>query len=600
MAEVTLVEAVNLALARAMDDDPNVVVLGEDVGVNGGVFRATAGLQQRFGADRVIDTPLAELLISGLCVGMATQGLKPVGEIQFMGFIYPCIDQLVNHASRMRNRTQGRLSCPMVLRTPYGAGIRAPEHHSESTEAMLAHIPGLRVVMPSSPERAYGLLLAAIRDPDPVVFLEPTRIYRAAKGEVEDDGEALPLDVAFVLREGRDVTLISWGAMVKETSAAAEELAADGIDAEVIDLATLKPYDEDTVLVFGREDRTLRDRARGCADRRVRRRDRGSDRRTWSVLAARAGRARHRLRYDHAAAAPRAGVHAFGRPHRRRRAQRVPILAERGSRMRQFNLPDLGEGLEEAEIVTWYVNEGDHVVTDQPLVSVETDKAVVEVPSPSERPYRAAVRRQGRSGEGGVATRRVCGRSAGGHRHSRRRARPRRKGHPRARDRARSPHALAALQVLPAVRALARKLDVDLNLVQATGPGGTITRADVERAAKSMADAGPAEPLRGMRRAMAQRMTAAHAEVARTTVTDEADIEDWQKGDDITIRLVHAIAAACQSRAFAQCLVQCASRGAAPDRPHRHRDCGRSRRRADRAGLAQCRRARCQGFACGA
>ena len=248
MAEVTLVEAVTLALARAMDEDPNVVVLGEDVGVNGGVFRATAGLQQRFGADRVIDTPLAELLISGLCVGMATQGLKPVGEIQFMGFMYPCIDQLVNHASRIRTRTQGRLSCPMVLRTPYGAGIRAPEHHSESTEAMLAHIPGLRVVTPSSPERAYGLLLGAIRDPDPVVFLEPTRIYRAAKGNVEDDGEALPLDVAFILREGRDVTLISWGAMVKETSAAAEELALEGIDVEVIDLATLKPYDEDAVL----------------------------------------------------------------------------------------------------------------------------------------------------------------------------------------------------------------------------------------------------------------------------------------------------------------------------------------------------------------
>jgi 2-oxoisovalerate dehydrogenase E1 component beta subunit len=248
MAEVTLVEAVTLALARAMNEDPNVVVLGEDVGVNGGVFRATAGLQQRFGADRVIDTPLAELLISGLCVGMATQGLKPVGEIQFMGFMYPCIDQLLNHASRMRTRTQGRLSCPMVLRTPSGAGIRAPEHHSESTEAMLAHIPGLRVVTPSSPERAYGLLLGAIRDPDPVVFLEPTRIYRAAKGNVEDDGEALSLDVAFILREGRDVTLISWGAMVKETSAAAEELAADGIDAEVIDLATLKPYDEDAVL----------------------------------------------------------------------------------------------------------------------------------------------------------------------------------------------------------------------------------------------------------------------------------------------------------------------------------------------------------------
>jgi 2-oxoisovalerate dehydrogenase E1 component beta subunit len=248
MPELTLVEAINLALARAMEEDPDVIVLGEDVGVNGGVFRATAGLQQRFGSDRVIDTPLAELSISGICVGMAAQGLKPVGEIQFMGFLYPCIDQLVNHASRLRNRTQGRLSCPMVLRTPHGAGIRAPEHHSESTEAMLAHIPGLRVVMPSSPERAYGLLLAAIRDPDPVVFLEPTRIYRAAKGQVEDSGEALPLDVAFVLREGRSITLISWGAMVKETLAAADELAAEEIEAEVIDLATLKPYDEATVL----------------------------------------------------------------------------------------------------------------------------------------------------------------------------------------------------------------------------------------------------------------------------------------------------------------------------------------------------------------
>src|SRR5712671_2732038 len=246
--EMTLVEAINVALARALADDPNVVLLGEDIGVNGGVFRATVGLQQRFGRERVIDTPLAEALIGGLCVGMAAQGLKPVGEIQFMGFLYPCIDQLVNHASRLRHRTQGRLTCPMVLRVPHGAGIRAPEHHSESAEAMLAHIPGLRVVMPSSPERAYGLLLAAIRDPDPVVFLEPTRIYRASKGQVEDNGEALPLDVAFVLRQGRDVTLISWGAAVKETLAAADELAAEGIDAEVIDLATLKPYDEETVL----------------------------------------------------------------------------------------------------------------------------------------------------------------------------------------------------------------------------------------------------------------------------------------------------------------------------------------------------------------
>lgn len=248
MPEMTLVEAVNLALARAMLEDPDVVVLGEDVGVNGGVFRATAGLQKRFGPERVIDTPLSELLISGACVGMAAQGLKPVGEIQFMGFLYPCIDQLVNHASRLRTRTQGRLTCPMVLRVPYGAGIRAPEHHSESTEAMLTHIPGLRVVVPSSPAQAYGLLLAAIRNPDPVVFLEPTRIYRSVKDEVADSGDALPLDVAFVLKEGRDVTIVSWGAMLKETLLAAEQLGGTGISAEVIDVATLKPYDEETIL----------------------------------------------------------------------------------------------------------------------------------------------------------------------------------------------------------------------------------------------------------------------------------------------------------------------------------------------------------------
>ncbi len=247
MPKVNLVEAVNMALARAMADDESVIVLGEDVGVNGGVFRATVGLQERFGPDRVIDTPLSEALIGGLCVGMAAQGLKPVGEIQFMGFIYPCIDQLVNHASRLRTRTQGRLSCPMVLRTPHGGGIHAPEHHSESTEAMLAHIPGLRVVIPSSPGRAYGLLLAAIRDPDPVVFLEPARLYRSGREDVNDDGKALPLDTAFILREGSDVTLVSWGAALKEVLAAAELLAEEGLSCEVIDLATLKPYDEDTI-----------------------------------------------------------------------------------------------------------------------------------------------------------------------------------------------------------------------------------------------------------------------------------------------------------------------------------------------------------------
>jgi pyruvate dehydrogenase E1 component beta subunit len=248
MTAVTLVEAVNLALRREMKDDPNVVVLGQDVGVDGGVFRATVGLTERFGVERVIDTPLAEALITGMAIGMAVEGLKPVAEIQFSGFGYTVIDQLVNHAGRLRHRTQGRLGCPMVLRTPCGAGIRAPEHHSESPESMFAHIPGIRVVYPSSPRRAYGLLLAAIRDPDPVVFLEPTRLYRLFKEEVSDDGQALALDACITLREGTDITLVTWGPMVSETLGVADELGSQGIAAEVIDVATLKPLDLDSIL----------------------------------------------------------------------------------------------------------------------------------------------------------------------------------------------------------------------------------------------------------------------------------------------------------------------------------------------------------------
>lgn len=248
MKQVTLLNAVNMGLNSEMTADPTVVLLGEDIGCNGGVFRATAGLQEKFGKQRVIDTPLSETLIAGMSIGMAAEGLKPVAEIQFMGFIYSTIDQIINHASRMRNRTRGRLSCPMVLRAPFGGGIHAPEHHSESTEAIFAHIPGLRVVIPSSPGRAYGLLLAAIRDPDPVIFLEPKRVYRLVKQEVEDNGEALPLDVCFILREGTDVTLVSWGAMIHETVMAAEQLEASGISAEVIDVATIKPLDMNTIL----------------------------------------------------------------------------------------------------------------------------------------------------------------------------------------------------------------------------------------------------------------------------------------------------------------------------------------------------------------
>ena len=186
VANLALIEAINLALRSEMRRDPDVVMLGEDIGRNGGVFRATVGLLDEFGPDRVIDTPLAETLIAAMAIGLSTQGLKPVAEIQFSGFMYPCVDQVVNHASRYRNRTRGRLSCPMVIRAPNGGGIHAPEHHSESLETTFAHMPGLRVVCPSSPGRAYGLLLAAMRDPDPVIFLEPTRIYRLFKQAVED------------------------------------------------------------------------------------------------------------------------------------------------------------------------------------------------------------------------------------------------------------------------------------------------------------------------------------------------------------------------------------------------------------------------------
>jgi pyruvate dehydrogenase E1 component beta subunit len=246
--KVTMIEAIAMAQAWELEHDPSVIVLGEDVGKSGGVFRATAGLYERFGPQRVQDTPLAENMIAGMCVGMAAQGMKPVAEIQFMGFLYPAIDQIVNHMSRLRHRTRGRLSCPVVIRMPHGGGIHAPEHHSESVESMLAHIPGVRVVCPSSPGRAYGLLLAAIRDPDPVIFLEPARIYRLVKQEVADDGVALPLDTCFTLREGDDVTLVTWGAMTTDVLKAAEQLAQEGIDAEVIDLATISPIDTDTIL----------------------------------------------------------------------------------------------------------------------------------------------------------------------------------------------------------------------------------------------------------------------------------------------------------------------------------------------------------------
>ncbi len=247
MAAITLVEAVAQALAYEMQHDDSVLILGEDVGINGGVFRATLGLEKRFGKQRVIDMPLDETSIAGITIGLAVQGMKPVCESQFAGFIYPMLEQISCHGARLRSRTRGRLTVPAVWRAPWGGGIHAPEHHSDANEHLFANIPGLRVVLPSSPARAYGLLLAAIRDPDPVIFFEPKRIYRLDKEEVPDDGEALPLDVCFILRDGSDVTLVTWGSQVKETLEAAHALAKEGIHAEVIDVVTLTPIDFDTI-----------------------------------------------------------------------------------------------------------------------------------------------------------------------------------------------------------------------------------------------------------------------------------------------------------------------------------------------------------------
>jgi len=240
---ITLLQAVNLAMHRAMQENKDVVILGEDIAINGGVFRATENLLESFGPVRVIDTPLAESLIAGMSIGMATQGLRPVAEFQFMGFIYPAFDHIINHASRMRHRTRSRLQCPLVFRAPFGGGIQAPEHHSESTEALFAHIPGLRVVIPSSPKAAYGLLLAAIDSNDPVIFLEPKRIYRSIKEKVDDDGKRWQLDQARKVKDGKDITLISWGAMLHETLEAAQQLEKYNVSCDVIDLLSISPID---------------------------------------------------------------------------------------------------------------------------------------------------------------------------------------------------------------------------------------------------------------------------------------------------------------------------------------------------------------------
>lgn len=248
MQQRTLLEAINEALRLEMASDDRVILLGEDIGREGGVFRVTEGLQALYGRERVMDAPIAESGIVGMAAGMAIAELRPVAEIQFMGFLYPAFDQIISHVGRMRNRSRGRFTCPLVIRVPYGGGIHPPEHHSESTEAMLVHTPGIQVVVPSTPYDAKGLLVSAIRSPDPVIFLEPKRIYRAVRQDIPEPLYTVPIGQARVVQEGTDVTLIGWGSMMQEVNQAAVQLGAEGIQAEVIDLRTLAPLDTPAIM----------------------------------------------------------------------------------------------------------------------------------------------------------------------------------------------------------------------------------------------------------------------------------------------------------------------------------------------------------------
>jgi pyruvate dehydrogenase E1 component beta subunit len=243
-----LLQGINEGLAQAMEADERVVLLGEDIGKNGGVFRVTDGLQKRFGENRVFDTPLAELGIAGATVGLALTGMRPVAEIQFSGFSPPILDQVICHFGRFRNRTGGRNTLPLVVRLPQGGLIHAPEHHSEAPEAYFCHTAGIKVVMPSTPEDAKGLIIAAIEDPDPVIYFEPKRLYRMAKGEVPPEKYATPIGKCRIAREGSDCTVITWGAMVHTSLKAAEELEKNGVSVEVLDLRTLTPLDIEGVL----------------------------------------------------------------------------------------------------------------------------------------------------------------------------------------------------------------------------------------------------------------------------------------------------------------------------------------------------------------
>jgi len=248
MARLSMVEAINRTFHELMEKDDRIVVMGEDVGVDGGVFRATVGLLEKFGDTRVIDTPLAESCIVGAALGMAIYGMRPVAEIQFEGFMFKAYDHIYSHVSRMRHRSQGRYGVPLVIRAPYGAGVRALEHHSDAPEALFCHLPGLKVVIPATPSDAKGLLTSSIEDPDPVIFLEPKRLYRLFKEEVPDGEHRVPLGKARIAREGNDITLVTYGGMVSVSERAAEHVSAEGVEAEVIDLRTIWPFDIDAII----------------------------------------------------------------------------------------------------------------------------------------------------------------------------------------------------------------------------------------------------------------------------------------------------------------------------------------------------------------
>ncbi|MFC7786195.1 MULTISPECIES: alpha-ketoacid dehydrogenase subunit beta [unclassified Rossellomorea] len=247
MKTLTMVQAITDGMRVMLEENEDVLLMGEDIGTNGGVFRATDGLQQEFGEDRVLDTPLSEAGFIGAAIGMGLNGFRPVAEVQFLGFIYPAYEQIMTHASRLRSRTLGHFTCPLVIRAPYGAGVRAPEIHSDSTEALFTHMPGIKVVCPATPYDAKGLLIAAIEDPDPVLFLEPMRCYRSSREEVPEEKYTVEIGKGKVVKEGEDVTIIAWGAMVKIAEDAAKEATGKGISCEVLDLRTLYPLDKDLI-----------------------------------------------------------------------------------------------------------------------------------------------------------------------------------------------------------------------------------------------------------------------------------------------------------------------------------------------------------------